>query len=520
MKVQDDPPRSLVEAFLLVEQPRQRISHWTQALAALDSPNAPPLAAVHAYYDSIADQAVLQLRYDELALGSARLGYIVEVALLAEVGMIQPAELSDGERARFLSERLARCTLHVTYARDVVGALAELVRRIKDTRGGKVQSQPPPLPLAKGTRDDLRRSSARAKREPEAPPQLAPPPTSRHVVPRRMSSPRLDGEAYVPATAIAPKDMIFARYLRGGRWVPIRIGALSLKGAALMSGALPRLHDRVDVALSYGAHRALVRGAVGKVSTDTEAAATGASTFSVQFELDSSSRQQLTQLLSAARAANVTIKPAPARATRRFPVELPLCVGTTRGAIKADALDVSVGGMFVRSPFVLERGTVVSFSMALDDDRGQIAGRARIVRHIADSMAKACGVSAGYGLGIVEMSDADRARWSAFLARVERRSERRILVGATQARLAELQAALESCGYVVMGGTDPGAIVQLARASDRPVDAALFDAGWLQNGASSSWVESLFSARGIPCATALGDGRRGRGAIDRMLDVV
>ena len=506
---------------MLIEQPRQRISHWTQALGALDSPNAPPLAAVHAYYDSIADQAVLQLRYDELALGPARLGYIVEVALLAEVGMIQPAELSDGERAGFLSERLARCTLHVTYARDVVGALGELVRRIKDTRGGKAQSQPPPLPLAKGTRDDLRRSTARARREPETlPPPTPTPPTSRHVVPRRMSSPRLDGEAYVPTTAIAPKDMIFARYLRGGRWVPIRIGALSLKGAALMSGALPRLHDRVDVALSYGAHRALVRGAVGKVSSDTEAAATGASTFSVHFELDSSSRQQLTQLLTAARAANVTIKPAPARATRRFPVELPLCIGTTRGAIKADALDVSVGGLFVRSAFVLDRGAVANFSIALDDDHGPIAGRARIVRHIADSMAKACGVSAGYGLGIIEMAEPDRARWSAFLARVERRSECRIIVGAAQARLAELQTALESCGYVVIGGTDPGAIVQLARASDRPVDAALFDAGWLQNGQSSSWVESLFSARAIPCTTAQGDARRARGAIDRMLDVV
>ena len=510
-------PPTLVEAFLLIEQPRQRISHWTHALAALDAPSAPPLASIHAYYDSIADQAVLQLRYDELALGTARLGYVVEVALLAEVGMIQPAELSEGERARFLSERLARCTLHVSYARDVVGALAELVRKVKDTRGGKPTSQPPPLPLAKGTRDDLRRAASSLRDLPRA---VTPTPTSRHVVPRRHSSPRLDGEAYVPSTAIAPKDMIFARYLRGGRWVPIRIGALSLKGAALMSGALPRLHDRVDVALSYGAHRALVRGAVGKVSTDSEATMTGAATFSVQFELDPSSRQQLTQLLTAARAANVTIKPAPARATRRFPVELPLCIGTTRGAIKADALDVSVGGMFVRSAFVLDRGSITNFSIALDDDHGSIAGRARVVRHIADSMAKACGVSAGYGLGITEMSDADRARWAAFLARVERRSECRVLVGATQARLGELQAALESCGYVVTGGTDPGAIVQLARASDRPVDAALFDAGWLQNGQSSSWVESLFSARGIPCATALGDGRRARGAIDRMLDVI
>ncbi|HEY1554377.1 MAG TPA: PilZ domain-containing protein [Kofleriaceae bacterium] len=512
MQIHDDPP-TLVEAFLLVEQPRQRISHWTQALAALDASTAPPLASVHAFYDSIADQAVLQLRYDALALGTVRLGYVVEVALLAEVGMIQPAELSEGERSRFLSDRLARCTLHVSYARDVVGALTELVKRIKDTRGGK--SQPPPIPLAKGTRDDLQHT---VQSLPVATT------TSRHVIPRpmRSESPRdaLGATPYMPTTAVAPKDMIYARYLRGGRWVPIRVGALSLKGAALMSGALPRLHDRVEVALSYGTHRALVRGEVGKISSVTEAAATGASTFSVQFEHDSSSRAQLTELLTAARTAKVTIKPAPARATRRFPVELPLCVGTTRGAIKADALDVSVGGMFVRPAFALDRGSIASFSMALDDELGPVGGRVRVVRHIADAFAKACGVPPGFGLGIVEMTDYDRGRWSAFLARVEKRSERRVVVGAPGTRLGELQVALESCGYVVTGGTDPGAIVQLARASDRPVDAALFDAGWLSNGASSSWVESLFSARGIPCATALGDARRARGAIDRILDVV
>lgn len=42
----------LIEVFLLVEQPRQRLSHWTQALAPLDdAAGAPPVAAVDAYYD-------------------------------------------------------------------------------------------------------------------------------------------------------------------------------------------------------------------------------------------------------------------------------------------------------------------------------------------------------------------------------------------------------------------------------------------------------------------------------------
>src|ERR1044071_3661751 len=60
----------LVEVFLLVEQPRQRLSHWSQALAPLDDAAAPPLASVDAYYDPASNQALFGLRYDEQALGA------------------------------------------------------------------------------------------------------------------------------------------------------------------------------------------------------------------------------------------------------------------------------------------------------------------------------------------------------------------------------------------------------------------------------------------------------------------
>jgi hypothetical protein len=547
MQVQDESPAGseLIEAFLLIEQPRQRVGHWTQALAALDSAMAPPLAALHAYYDPIADQALLNLRYDAAALGENKLSFVVEVALLAEVGMVQPAELSEGERTRFLGERLSRCTLHLNYARSVVGALSELVRRIKDQRAPRAQPPPPPQPqqLAKGTRDDLV-SEADFVADP------APAATiSKHVIPRRTPSGPLPAELavtphgtqpppssgseiapptfqgigatpYLPPTSGVPNDQIHARYLRGGRWVPIRVGALSLRGAALLTGALPRLHDQVDVALSFGQHRALVRGAVNKVSTLREAQTTGAAGFSLNFELDAASRRQLTALLTAARAANVTIKPPPARATRRFPVDWPVCIGTERGAIKAEALDISVGGMFVQPAFPLEPEVTLGFSIVLDDESSPVGGRARVVRHIGDSLAHSCGIQAGYGLSILEMQETDRMRWVAFLARVERRTDKRVLIGASPSRLLELQAALEACGYAVTGGTDPGALVQLARASERPFDVVLLDAGWLPSNASASWVESLFSARDVPCVTLQGDTRRARMTIDRILEVV
>ena len=568
----------LVEAYLLVEQPRQRLSHWTQILAALDSPAAPPLASVVALYDPTTDQAVLNLRYDEFALGVHKLEFVVEVALLAEVGMIQPAELSEGERRRFLTERLTRCTLQVQSQRNAMGALVELVKKLREERTGSRPppfrgdtSDPIPLVTAKGTRNDIpqvkrpasqpgdiARIQPRAVTQDELEKFARPSSPHRHVVSRssraatvvapdplpdafenEFDEPAQKDQKTAPAPyellarAQSPKEImqtptpapltegstIYARYLRSGKWVPIRIGALSLKGAALMTGALPRLHDHVDVALSYQGHRALVRGSVGKVSTMVEAQSTGASTFSVAFELDTASRRQLTVLLTAAREAKVTIKPPPPRATRRFVVEWPVCLGTMRGAMKADALDISTSGMFVRPVAALTLDTVLNFSAVIDDGGGPVAGRAKVVRQLTDAEAAACGLAPGFGLSIVEMSSDDQLRWNQFIQRIERRADKRVLIGASPQRLGELQTALAGAGYAVMGGTDPGALVQLANTDQRPVDAALIDSSWLGNAGSATWIESLFSARNVPCVTVHGDTRRARAQVDKLLDV-
>lgn len=536
-------PTALVDAFLLLDQPRQRIGHWSHALASLDSPHAPPLAQVTAYYDPTSDHALLALRYDELALGTEGLAFVIEVALLAEIGMIQPHELSLAERKRVLDERLARCSLQAFGQRTAVAALGELVRQMK--------GKPPAPPLPRSTRDDLPRAARGL--EPPAPPRMGtdsqPPPTSRHVISRasspslraiqprtladlppapesarRARSPGPDAEPFRPSTpaagpTVATPDTIYARYLRSGRWVPLRVGSLSLKGAALLAGALPRPQDYVDVALSFGGHRALVRGAVAKVSSMSESATSGAATFSVDFALDEAARRQLTALLTAARAAKVTIKPPPPRATRRLPVEWPVCLGTMRGAVRADALDVSCGGMFVKPTHALVPGTALNFSAVLDDGGAPVAGRARVVRHVTEAEAKTCGLVAGYGLRILDMGDADLARWYAFLGRVEKRADRRVLVGASPARLAELQSVLAAAGYAVTGGTDPGALVQLASTDARPVDAAMIDGSWLGEGTASAWFETLFSARNVPCLTLHGDARRARASVDKALAI-
>ena len=552
---------SLLEAFLIIDRPRQRLSHWCTALSPLDDPSAPPFATVIAYYDPTSDEALIGLRYDPLALGDGGVDFLVEVALLAETGMIQPAELSEGDRRRFVGERLARCTLQVGDQRHITSALTELVRRLREIKANvrpqvvgavPLRPSPPPVPAAaaalrytrgdtedphllvtaKGTRDGVKTPvpppESRATGSGSLPP-MTERASSPHVVARsgihRAPTVEMDAddlhkhaiESSPPSAATA--QMIYARYLRSGRWVPLRIGALSLKGAALMAGALPRINDHVDVALSFAGHRALVRGSVGKVSTVEETATSGAATFSVNFQLDEASRRQLTGLLTAARAAKITIKPPPPRTARRFPVEWPVGLGTSRGVVRAEALDVSRDGMFVRPLHALALNTVVNFSAVLDDGAAPACGRARVVRHIPELEARACGLQPGYGLHILEMGEAERGRWLGFLSRIEKRADRRILIGASPARMSELQSCLAAAGYAVTGGTDPGALVQLASAEARPVDAALIDAGWLTPSMSGEFVESLFSARNVPCVTLHGDAKRARATVDKLLDV-
>lgn len=528
MQVHSFPP--LVEAFLVLEQPQSRLTHWMQILAPLDDKRAPALASVDGYFDPTCDQALLGVTYDELALGRERLAYVIEVALRAGIGMIQPAELSEPDRRRFRGERLARCTVTVAHQRSVVGALAELVRRMRYVAA--VPKAPPPI-LARGG------VPTGGAPMPGGSPAISKPVrrSSPHVIPRVSSpsppmppapppAPRAEGsqeivpvEPFAPAASLPPGN-IYARYFRSGRWVPLRIGALSLRGAALMTGALPRVDDAVQIALAYADHRAIVRGTVHKVSTQEEAARRGAAGFSVAFELDESSRGQLTALLQAARAANVTIKPPPPRGGRRFPVQWPVCIGMSSGPVRVEALDVSREGMFVRQVPGLVRDQAVGFSVALDDGGGPVCGNARVVRFLDEAAARSSGLAPGHGLRIAEMPGADRARWEAFIARIERRAELRVLIGATTSRMRELQGRLAAAGYAVAVATDPGALVQLASGHERAVDACLIDAGWSPPGSTTTWSEALFPTRAVPCIAMHGDVRRAREAIDQVLSIV
>lgn len=333
----------------------------------------------------------------------------------------------------------------------------------------------------------------------------------------RAASVAITGSFFALEDAPPLPTIISARFLRGGRWLPARVGSLSLRNGFFLSGATPRLEDQVHIALAFGEHAALVRGKVTRLATSEQEK--GAAGFAVTFELDHGSQAQLVTLLTTARNAKITIKQAPARVGRRFPVEWPVTFGSTRGPIRADALDVSSAGMFVAPVRALELGNNMSFSIVLDDGGAPVVGRVCVMRHVNEVEARRASFAAGYGLAIDSLASGDAQRWSTFLARVEKRSDRRILVGASPHRLAELSAGLGAAGYSVTGGSDAGAFVHLAESERRPVDAAVIDPDWAGGGPSGAWLEALLGARNVPCVSTHGDARRARAVVDRLLQV-
>lgn len=122
--------RSLL-GYLVLDQPRQRYTHWVEALAPLGAPGAPPPLQVDAYFVAAEDRALLALWY--LAGDGEATALVAEVTRLAEIYVIDPACLADPDR-RVLQDRLAECEVIVDRRTSISDALGELVRRARELR--------------------------------------------------------------------------------------------------------------------------------------------------------------------------------------------------------------------------------------------------------------------------------------------------------------------------------------------------------------------------------------------------
>jgi hypothetical protein len=537
----------------------------------------PPQLGADAYYRSETDVALLALRFDERRITHRELNELEQLAVGAGLAVLDPARLCDKDRRRFYDRYLNSYEVQIEDLDNGAIAAAELLRRLggvapKRLRAGSVMmtpedtqipifterrpharptplprpdTHPPPLPPASVNArlgsdsgpSHTRLATVRDEIEPEL---TSGPITSVEPVQPRGKHRQRERRLTTPATPLAkqprerrkvangsgPHDIIEdpgappeidARYLRGGDWVSARLRSLSLKGAYLVTGALPRPGDVVHLALGFRGAGAMVSGSVYHVTTVEDAAQTGSSGFAVRFDSDDTpERRQLTVLLKHARAAGITIKPPPPRVAVRFPVDWPVRVGTRLGGIRGSALDVSTGGMFLHVDRDLPEDEVV-FRMPLDNLDAGITGRARPVRRVDEQMALERGLQRGYGLVIVELSDLDERRWTCFLERVRKRSERSILIASARARGRELADSLRASGYAVSLACDHTAVFELLRAGSRPPDIAVMDPSFVADIADRRRIETALATLAVPKITPDPVVVQARMAVDRML---
>jgi len=536
--------------FLVVDGARSQA--LTRAWERFDDPS---IAQVELYFRPSTDVALVGV---SLRPGSDRGRWIGRV-VASGVAVIDPIRMGEGDRRAFYASYLASYEVVAVDCTGVAEAMTALRARTSTPKAGARGTGPAlsiESPVAIGTASEARRPAPVTAVDPlREPPAL--PPTPRVGVrltemglgrPRRPSLPPSAPPSVGPGAAAvegAPRaraatvslrggrdtepmpprassdagaaHAVGVRFLRGGHWSPARLRSLSARGAYLVTGAPPRIGDVVHVALDLDERSALVRGSVYHVTTARDATTTGSSGFAVRFSSDGSpARAKLIELLQEARRRGVVIKPPPPRASMRFPMRWPVELGGGP-ARHVDALDVSSGGLFVGAP-QLAIGARLAVTIPVDVGDPAIELQARVVRVITTAEAAARGLSPGAGLAVLDLSESDGVRWQRFLARVERRTTRTVLVGASMPRLEAITRALADAGYAVAPCTDPGTLIRLADAGTLP-DAAVIDASMLEQGVEAGWLEQMFTARQVPCITVRGEAHRARLVVDRLLAV-
>ncbi len=410
------------------------------------------------------------------------------------------------------------------------------------------RSTPPPTPPPKPPEVPITVQPAPAPQPindaptaPSKPPHMTPTPrrypraSSSPVGKVRLGSNRDDGESVARPARVGNRPpgvtgtpnadtepaRISVRFRRGDDWVPARLRSLGLKGAYLACGAPPRLHDDVHVALGLGPVGTVMRGTVVHVTTADDATASGTSGFGVLFPtIDSPSRRQLKELLQHARQRGVVLEPPPPRAAVRFPVRWPVhVILPNQTGVDMSALDLSTRGMFISTLDRLPAGAL-EFFMPTEHGGSPIHGRIKCVREVPWKMAAARGLHSGFGMQIVSFHRADDLRYQEFIARIGRRVQRRIAIGASAERAEVLAAGLTAAGYTCTATSDPNTMIKLAECDPRPPDAALIDGSLQLQSQVGHRIERLLAMREVPMISIDGEAPyRARAMVDGLLSI-
>jgi Tfp pilus assembly protein PilZ len=108
----------------------------------------------------------------------------------------------------------------------------------------------------------------------------------------------------------------------------------------------------------------------------------------------------------------------------RYPVSLPVALSAAeKGAFFGEVVNISAGGMFVRSNARLPIGAVVSASLQLPDGDRPAPVEAKIVHVVASSSSAPAASAPGFGVQFVRSDDAFLDRMNRYIASIQRASK-------------------------------------------------------------------------------------------------
>jgi hypothetical protein len=199
---------------------KQRLADLHQAAASLE-PSAARLLGVDFFYRADTDVLLLLLRLDARGASHTAIARLKQAAEAAELAVLEPARLEEGDRRAFLDDYLPRYPLHLTGFPTVTDALRALSRDL-------------------GARLD-------------APDPAAPP--------------------------------LAIRFRRGSEWQAGRLKSLGREGLHVVTGAPPRVGDVIDISIGRGTEVLELRGEVVYVARDQAGADVGGAGFNARFLL-------------------------------------------------------------------------------------------------------------------------------------------------------------------------------------------------------------------------------------------
>jgi hypothetical protein len=386
-------PRSYDVFVILPEAVPRFAAHRAHLKALPYYSDGELLLGVDVYYRRPTDTALVALRLDPARVTRSDLEDIVETAHRAGVPVLQPGKLLNVDQQRFYQIYLASYDVRATDLPTPDAAMRVLARSLDIT------TSPP-------------------------------------------------GEQRIADSPLG----LDVRFRRGGSWSLGRLCSLTPGGVYVATSAPPRAGERIDLELTDGTIVVTARAAVAQCTSTEAASLLGAAGFGARFVDPDAVRADVQALIAGICRDGSLVAQPPRRRHVRYPVRIPVSVTCLGTSLMTNALDLSLGGLFVATP-VMPLLAEVDLAVAASDGP-PIRAHARVVRKIAEEQARARRMQAGFGAEISRLADDDGPRWGRLVESIARRSSHSVIVAASRARLAELLSELSAAGYAAAGVED------------------------------------------------------------------